>query len=301
MKRPLWIVSSLIPVVAAICVLWPLATRSQVPAGWSTKMPCSYCHNLHGTGSLVVRGEANIEALCQSCHAADYVDPNDPTKVAAQVKPHSRLSGSATYGTWKISCVGCHNPHKYLKNKLTDDATGQWGNIFLIGKIVLDADTTRDAIPSDGVARIARPFINDNGTAADPSDDVMEGYWCGLKPGTNTVNPCADEGPAATDGVRKVVFWKDTVNTANLAADPWESHWAQGEKTGSGSKDFGDITEPPNSWGDRWYDGACNVCHTRTKYHRRGNSGGTRAMGMDKTAGCAACHDHDANKGGWIQ
>ena len=284
--------------VGGILLPWAPAIQSQVAVGRNLKMDCSYCHNVHGTGQLVVSGEAAIEALCQTCHATGWTDPNDATKEAAIVKAHELLSGKANYGTYKISCIGCHNPHRYLANADTSQPTGEWGNLSLIGNLVKDADTTRDAIPQDGIARLARPFINDGGTPADFDDDTMEGYYCGVNTVSGNPNPCSEtDPPASSDSVRKVVHWKKAVDPAQVEIDPWENQWSQGEFDGQKY-----IHVPaPTLAGQRWYNGACNVCHTRTGHHRRDNSGGDRDHNLEKIAGCPECHDHNANKGGWIK
>jgi hypothetical protein len=169
----------------------------------------------------------------------------------------------------------------------------------LSGPISKQVDTS--VIPRDGIARIAQPFINDQGTPTDSDDDTMEGYYCGVNPTTQILNPCAEtDPPSASDTVRKVVFWKNTLDTNLAETDPWESHFAQGIFVSTNNWD--DIPAPTAS-GERWYNGACNVCHTRAGYHHRDNQStlDDRAMGMNRTGGCPECHDHDANAGGWIR
>ena len=300
MKRHLWLFLG--PIVAAgILLVWTTAAQSQVLPGWSVKMPCAYCHNVHGTGQLVTRGEANIEALCQSCHGTGWTDPNDATKVAVPVKVHQLLSGKATYGAYKISCIGCHNPHKYLANNDTAARNPNgYGNIFLIGQepSVSGPISKTSGIPFDGIARLARPFINNNGTPTNFGDDTMQGYYCGVNTVSGQPNPCSETNPpSASDSVRKIVFWKDTVVVANLATDPWENQWAQALKSGSNWLDI----PAPTVVVARWYNGACNVCHSRTGHHRRDNSGGDRRHNLDNASGCKACHNHNANKGGWLR
>lgn len=272
-------------VVGGVLLVWSAALQSQVLPGWSDKMPCAYCHNVHGTGQLVTRGVANIEALCLTCHNTGWTDPNNPAKVAVPVKVHRLLSGSAKYGTYKISCIGCHNPHKYLANNdpVSRNPSG-YGNIFLIGQVpsVSGPISKTSGIPADGIARLARPFINNNGTPTNFGDDTMEGYYCSVNTVSGLPNPCSETvPPSASDTVRKVVFWKDTVDTAKLATDPYENQWAQLLASGVN------------------YNGACNVCHTRTDYHRRDNSGGDHDHNY--TRACSDCHDHNANKGAWIK
>lgn len=300
MRRPLS--HLLIPLVAGgVLFLWSSAARSQVVPGWSDKMPCAYCHNIHGTGALVVRTMANIEALCQTCHGNGWTDPNNSAKVAVPVKAHQLLSGQASYGTYKISCIGCHNPHKSLANNDPSSRNPNgYGNLFLVGQVpsVSGPISKTSGISTDGIARLARPFINTNGTPTNFGDDVMEGYYCSTNTISGLPNPCSEtDPPSASDTVRKLVFWKDTVIVANLATDPWENQWAQGTKSGTNWLDI----PPPSTAGARWYNGACNVCHTRTGHHRRDNSGGDRRHNLDNAGGCKACHDHNATKGGWIK
>jgi len=91
---------------------------------------------------------------------------------------------------------------------------------------------------------------------------------------------CLDpDPPNATDQVRKVVFY-DNRPAGTTGA---QNQWAQP-----------DITAPTTP-GDRWYNGACNVCHTRTTHNRRDNSGGDR---HNADRACHDCHLHDK---GWIK
>ena len=89
---------------------------------------------------------------------------------------------------------------------------------------------------------------------------------------------CNADPPSATDLTRKVVFYDNRYpGSASL------NQWAQSFMTA------------PSTVGSKWYDGACNVCHTRTSHNRRDNSGGDR-HNTDKA--CSNCHKHDA---GWIR
>lgn len=135
----------------------------------SYKMPCAYCHSVHG-GTTVTKGTAAIETLCMSCHNGTFTDPvTGRSAVAVVTHENSRSS----YGTYRISCLGCHSPHRNAQ------AVGStYGNWMMLGDWVSEENST------DGLARIRRPFIvdvnGDNGGTGRTryEDDVMDGYSC---------------------------------------------------------------------------------------------------------------------------
>jgi len=322
----------------------------------STKMACAYCHSLHG-GTVVTRGTAAIEATCMSCHNGTYTDPvTGRTAVLVATHENSRTG----YGAWRVSCLGCHSPHRNAKAEGSEavNPPSGYGEWMLIGDWVPEANS------SDGIARVRRPVINDplgnNGTTDNRryEDDVMDGYYCsntrdidtpansgairsanvvtvkttashGLSAGqsvriggvTNSsfnggpftivsvpnaktftfsqTGPNATSGngiattgiadsatcldpdpPSPTDQVRKVVFYDN-----RYPGTPALNQWAQP-----------DISAPTTP-GAKWYNGACNVCHTRTTHHRRDNSTPVD-HGHNVTRACHDCHLHDK---GWIK
>ncbi|MBZ5701070.1 MAG: hypothetical protein LAN84_04420 [Acidobacteriia bacterium] len=240
-------------------------------------MPCAYCHNMHG-GTVVTRGEAAIEALCLSCHNGTYTDPQTG-KTAVKVATH--FNSRTNYGTWKISCLGCHSPHRYAKAEGTEtlNPPNGYGNWMLVGDWVQEASST------DGLARIRRPVIvdtnGDNGGTGRTkfTDDVMTGYYCSS--GIANDPACVKtDPPSASDQVRKVVFYDN--RTPATAA---QNQWAQ------------PLIADPTTPGSRWYNGACNVCHTRTNHHRRDNSA---PVDHDHNV-TRACHDCHLHSNGWIK
>jgi len=323
------------------------------PPARSYKMPCAYCHSVHG-GTVVTSGTAAIESLCMSCHNGTFTDPVTG-RTAVEVAVHTDTRSN--YGTYRVSCLACHSPHRNAEAVGSDavnppDGHGNW---MMIGDWVPEANS------ADGLARVRRPVIidvnGDNGGTGNRryQDDVMDGFYCsnvadidtaangGAVRAANVVTitttashrysvgdsvwvgsvadrsfnggpftidsvptaktftfalaganatsgggiartrlndrpECAVDPPGAGDFTRMVMFYDN-----RYPGSPAASQWAQ------------PLMDPPAA-GGQWYNGACNVCHTRTTHHRRDNSGGDHDHNGNKA--CSDCHRHDQ---GWIK
>jgi predicted CXXCH cytochrome family protein len=321
----------------------------------SVKMPCAYCHDLHG-GNVVTQGTAQVEALCMTCHNGTFTDPVTGA-TAVEVAPHDNSRSS--YGDWKVSCLGCHSPHRNAKaagSEVTNPPNG-YGNWMLIGSRVPEASST------DLLARIRRPVIIDvagdnNGTGNRRyEDDIMDGYFCS---NTAEVETAGNSGAVRAGGVvtittvtshrfslgdsvwiGSVADWSFNGGPFVIASVPTSTTFtfaqAGADATSGGGvtttkivDDPGCIADPPNAtdatrrvvfydnrypgtpalnqWaipftadpsapGSTWYNGACNVCHTRTTHHRRDNST-PEDHGHNVNKACSDCHVHDK---GWIK
>jgi len=161
------------------------------------KMPCAYCHDLHGGGTIMTQGVAQVEALCMSCHNGTFTDPVSGA-TAVEVAPHDNSRSS--YGAWKVSCLGCHSPHRNNKAAGSEAANppNGYGNWMLIGSRVPEANST------DLLARIRRPVIIDvagdnNGSGNKRyEDDLMDGYFCS---NDAEIESAANSGAVRSGGV----------------------------------------------------------------------------------------------------
>ena len=289
-----WAVAAWAPIALILIAFSPSSSQSQTLVRNLT-MTCMGCHvdpnvgTFHGGfRGLTDLTEGQVNIMCMDCH--DGI-------IATEAAVHSSTSGQ--FGTWEVGCLGCHNNHYNLENGagLTDGNGDPLPNVRMLGNLVTESGVL-DA--TDGIARIRRPYIedtlNNDGTAAEKDrhkDDTMQGYYCGVNPVDQTTNPCSEtDPPSATDTVRKLTFTTNAVDLATVDTNPWANPYAQADKDGS---KFVDIPAPVNI-GDRWYDGACNVCHVReTTHHKRDNNGDPieRNHNLDKKAfGCPECHAH---------
>ncbi len=327
----------------------------------STKMSCAYCHNTH-SGTFVTVGTNAIEALCMSCHNGTFTDPVTG-RTAVAVATHTDASSS--YGTYKVSCLGCHSAHRNVKADGSDvvNPPSGYGNWMLIGDLVSEASS------ADRLARIRRPVIvdtlgnNNSGNRNIFTDDVMDGFYCSnvadvetaansgavrsgnvvtiktaashrfpvgtsvrigsvanasfnggpfviasvptaktftfsqtganatsgggvARSGAVNLAGCNVDPPSASDQTRKVIFWDNRYPPATGA-----SQWAQ------------PLWTAPTAAGSQWYNGTCNVCHTRTSHHRRDNStNNSQNAAVDHTHNVTkACHDCHVHSKGWLK
>ena len=357
------VISWILPIVmVALFTRAPLAFGQASPPPYNTpgrnlKMACTYCHKMHG-GDVVAEGDTVVEALCMSCHNGSYTDPVTG-KTAVQVATHE--NSRTIYGTWRISCLGCHSPHYNAKadGSETDstrcNTTTGCGNWMMVGNVVREASTT------DGLARIRRPVLidtlgnNKSGGRNPYTDDVMDGYYCS---NTVTIDTPANSGAVRASNVVtiKTIYshrfsvgqtigiggiadssfnGKYTITSIPTAKTFTYSQTGPNATSGNGISSSGVVNDPNcyqpdppnandqirkvafydnntpttaavNQWaqpyiadpttpGQKWYNGACNVCHTRTTHNRRDNSGGDR-HNTDKA--CDSCHLHS---NGWIK
>jgi len=351
---------SLGALVAAIAIAVPVLLFGQATPppfnapGRSYKMPCAYCHSLHG-GTVVTSGTAAVESMCMSCHNGTFTDPVTG-RTAVEVAVHT--DARSNYGTYRVSCLGCHSPHRNA-TAVGSDAVNPpdgYGNWMMVGDWVPEASST------DGLARIRRPVIidvnGDNGGTGNRryQDDVMDGFYC---------SNVADIETAANSGAVRVANVVTITTTASHRYSAGDSVWTGGvadrsfnggpftvvsvptsttftfaqvgadatSGTGVARTRLNDrpgcavdppspldftrmvrfydnrypgtpaanqwaqpLMDPPTATGDQWYNGACNVCHTRTTHHRRDNSGGDHDHNDNRA--CHDCHRHDQ---GWIK
>lgn len=229
-------------------------------------MDCTYCHadvqgggGFHGT-FRALGGLTNdqLDVICLSCHDGSYTSPGGVTAPEAIVHEQPVGGRRLEYGSFKAGCVDCHRTHPSAGG-LAGDSSGNF-NLNLIGGPVIERNST------DGVARIRRPIINDNGTQGDTGDDFQTGVACD--------SGIPDDPACLSDDVREVVFY------TNITTDGVD--WAGTNPVTPGR-----------------YSGACSSCHTRTAHHRRDDSGGDHSHNVTKP--CDNCHAHNAgwlNKGG---
>lgn len=229
-------------------------------------MLCVECHadvqgggGFHGSfrtlGGLT---RDQLDVICLSCHDGSYTSALGVTAPEAMVHEQPVGGRRLEYGSFKAGCLDCHRTHPSAGG-LAGDSSGNF-NLNLIGGPVVERNST------DGVARIRKPIIDDNGTPGDTGDDIQAGVACD--------SSIPDDPTCVADDVREVVFY------ANITTDG--ADWAG---------------EPPTVAGR--YDGACSACHTRTSHHRRDDSGGDHSHNVTKP--CDNCHAHNAgwlNKGG---
>jgi len=118
---------------------------------------CSFCHNLHGAPGPTLLNDASVEVLCMSCHATDNGD-------AAAVEVHTNDNNSA-YPAFRISCLGCHDPH---------DNQGNWlagTNIKTIGSKLDASRFARIETPSRGIQDVVFEARTGTHSFADNDDD----------------------------------------------------------------------------------------------------------------------------------
>ncbi len=132
---------------------------------------CNYCHNVHGALGNALLNNAQVEALCLTCHG-----PGGISTLKADVHQNEARS---SYPAFRISCRGCHDPHDNLRNWLNGT------NIKTVGARQDGTGLARIATPNSGVREVV--FESRGRDAGFPSlhsfadaDQDGNGYYDGI-------------------------------------------------------------------------------------------------------------------------
>jgi len=167
MKR--FIAMTIVALAASICAalfLWPSNAQSLLPSH-----QCSYCHNMHGAPGFSLLNNAQVEALCLTCHG-----PGGISTLKAEVHKNKTRS---SYPAFRITCRGCHNPHDNLPNW-----TGGT-NIKLVGAVTSSLGKAQIVTVNSGTRFVT--FESRGTDAGEPSlhsfadaDEDGNGYYDGV-------------------------------------------------------------------------------------------------------------------------
>ena len=128
---------------------------------------CTFCHNLHN-GAVIPTA---VETLCLSCHGAAGLS-------VLKAAVHTNKTRS-NYPAFRISCMGCHNPHSDSQNWMGGT------NRKLVGRKLDATGLTKIQTPNSGVRDVV--FESRGTTVGEPalhsfadSDADRNGYYDGI-------------------------------------------------------------------------------------------------------------------------
>jgi hypothetical protein len=235
---------------------------------------CDSCHFIYGTEPSLLPewtshtpediDDTQYNTLCWSCH-------NDIE--APYVRTHSSLQIDDSYGNWTVQCIVCHNPH-YQKQ------TEHGSESYLYS-------STSSSVTANSLTKESAGWTDDEYENMVVIPNVSENKYV-YKITGNTSDTLTIEGPiekALTGDTFAILYGQLVYDTVVLDKiinpDPARSGNREVKffrKTGDNS--FAD--------GDSTYDGICEVCHQRTKYHKNDGSGSSHNAGNN----CTQCHGH---------
>ncbi len=265
-------------------------------------------------------GDGVYDGVCEVCHTATAFHRNssagDHSHNAAAdcASCHDHGNSFRADGT---DCVSCHNSSQGAggyRRQIVENAGDGGGDFVLTSHHVTNGTTTEivtntDCVSchdqashmsfSDGVSVL---LVNAGGGASvlyDGSPASLQPFCLGCHDGTHN-SPFSDGNPAPDKS-----GWTGAVH------GPAGKSCAECHNNGHGTGNLalvGDQIVTPNSgslpvllsaWtgtnsladGDGTFDGACEVCHTTTNYHRN-NASGSHAH--NAALDCRSCHAHDA-------
>ena len=99
---------------------------------------CADCHSVMGASGSTLLNDVSVEVLCLVCHSSANGN-------AAAVDVHT--NGSNSYAPFRVTCLGCHDPHDNRGYDADNDGVSDGTNIKLVG-VKLD---------SSGLAKIDTP------------------------------------------------------------------------------------------------------------------------------------------------
>jgi predicted CxxxxCH...CXXCH cytochrome family protein len=294
---------------------------------------CNDCHFDQGGHSPPTWYNPQLNTLddtfynqqCRSCHYTGGESPG-PFK-----KPHSSNSMETTqYGNWRIQCWQCHDPHAqeqidddladtttplsdnfrrlvfYAKivSIVTDNTPGSEQSTITIDTDLNEFDPAADFSESlspprsfyEVVPNIAEPFYVYRIKTADPGVNLREIVTLG-------VIDTSKAGPNDDLRIYIAKLNRRVIDAPDIPTCTYEDHPTEGElfdctnripknvkwKNRNDHNSFAD----GDMDGDGNYTGMCEICHTRTKYHRNVLEGPVGVHEHNKQQDCMQCHDHE--------
>lgn len=234
-----------------------------------SNMSCESCHYLRGANPYrlpdwamqppVDIDDTMLNNLCRHCH-------NDIT--APFARTHSSLATSARYGDWTVECRDCHDPHRQDQAYVHGDAAHLVEGTVL--SVTDNALTTASGGWADNEYRglVIVPNIAQRHSAYKIARNGGNDFYFSSPIDTGTVAP----------GDTFAVIYGKLVRSAIAA--PSAGTMPVRLFRGSGTNSLAD--------GDATYDGVCEVCHTKTAYHRSSGQGNPHWAGER----CSRCHTH---------
>ncbi|MDW7773480.1 MAG: Calx-beta domain-containing protein [Desulfobulbaceae bacterium] len=298
------------------------------PHIYQNEIDCTSCHDVWGSEPKLLPAwtseqlpqnidDTQFNKLCWSCHTEES-DPPYEGSSAHFVETHSsrHTAFDEERGHWTVECVVCHDPHtkEELFGPVDSIYQGQSDSPGGITATTI-TDNTADWTPDVLIGMTVIPNIKQKFISykiIDNTETVLT-----VDPGVPDGEPETMDLDLVSDGDTYVISYGKLVRYAiDLArissyTDP-DNHGTlfypkEGEKSVSLIRPEGD-----NSFadGNSTYDGVCEVCHTKTNYHRddgsayKSHNPGTNCtrchshkngfMHGSGSEGCVECHGHDA-------
>jgi len=231
---------------------------------------CDSCHFIYGSQPSLLPpwtvhtpidiDDMPFNTLCWSCH-------NDIE--APFVRTHSSLQIDNGYGDWTIECRVCHNPHYQQQFRVYGSAS------YLYSGAVTGVTSSTITMTGAGwtVDQYKDRVVFPNVLQKNYSYKII-----GNTSDTLTVKGPVNLTKVITGDTFAIIYGKlikETIVTPNSGSRATRLFRS------SGAKSFAD--------GDSVYDGVCEVCHTKTTYHRN-NPAADHAHNTGTK--CTSCHFH---------
>ena len=264
--------------------------------GVSTPVNCGDCHYSHGDPPWKPTAPVNIDEtfynnLCLSCH--DSVTATD-------VKTHSSIQVDGGYRDWSIECWKCHDAHEH--EQFDDHIPDVYIETGTVGQILLDTPiagetTLRDAGKNwtteydqrtdagaytyfyIAIPNTAEPYYTYRIKESNGTDLVLDGNVDASK---------VTEG-ASTYAIVYGRLIRGTIDAPDMdTCEVIANEFICSSTTPKTVRYFNITGANSMADGDVAFDSVCEVCHTKTTYHRNDNTGRVHNATQD----CTACHKH---------
>jgi predicted CXXCH cytochrome family protein len=88
------------------------ALPSEYPADWKGDLTCSTCHEPHGAGKGLLRGEKRAKDMCLACHDASFFAAMKDSGVSIALSGHLNATRAELRAMdldpFSLECLGCH-------------------------------------------------------------------------------------------------------------------------------------------------------------------------------------------------
>lgn len=78
------------------------------PVDWKGDLTCSTCHEIHGDGHGLMRGDARGKTFCQSCHDAAFFQSMRDGGASLSGHLGAESMDSALLDSYSAECMSCH-------------------------------------------------------------------------------------------------------------------------------------------------------------------------------------------------
>jgi len=238
----------------------------------TTAPPCKECHLSYGSNAEYINevfytydptktdySDSLLNQFCLSCHSDGSLGP--------VVVTHSSDYIDESYGQWTVDCVACHWPHEQLQFRAYGASTYLTTGVSENVTTTTLTDSTKTWTPDEFAGMILIPNIDEdyyNYKIESNTDTTITVYTA---PGINGDIDLTKASIGNTYAVISGYLINTEIDLGKIRTNP-----ANPDKTGVKPVEFLMSKAGYYTSSGPDYVGICEVCHTRTAFHRNNDA-----------------------------